>query len=553
MKNPERPLVDARSSSMLGALAAMAMLACWPNVSGAKSTDEHHYTVAPGDTLIAIAKNHLREPRAWPKLQKLNRVADPRRLRPGSTLRIPLAMLRPEPATARVTAVRGDVRADGKPLAVDGTIARGARLSTGEQSFASVELADGSRLVLQPSSRLKVEALSRQRLSGQPESRLRLEAGRVESVVVKSSAPRPQYTVVTPAATIGVRGTQFRVGTDEAGLISHAEVTDGAVSVLDGQGKGRPAALAAGYGLVAKAGGKLSAPVALLPAPKLSGLPALHERTIVRLGIPPIVGASSYRFQIGADTEMRHVVAESSGPKPEAKFADLPDGRYTLRARAIDAQGLEGRDAEFAFQLKARPEPPFAVSPIAGGKLRGEVVELTWAANAEAARYRVQLARDGQFSQTVADIDGVEGTVIMPAGKLAAGEYFWRARSIRADGDLGPWGDAQRFVLKPLPTDPEPPTVGEAEIAIAWSGEPGQTFLFQFARDAKFSDLVAEQRLAQPRTTLPRPEGGTYFLRVQATDADGFVGPFTRPQTIDVPGQARPWWLLPMLLLPVVF
>ncbi len=548
MTIPSQPANRPASSCVHERWPLLVAMACLSGFGAAHAADDYQHVMRPGETLIGIGRDMLENPRDWTRLQRLNKVANPRLLRPGTVLRIPLTLLRREPVTARVTSVRGDVSAGGKPLTVGGTVERGSQLTTGTQSFATVELVDGSRLVLQPSSRLKVEEMSRYRNSTLPETRLRLEAGRIESVVTRMSAPRPQYVVVTPTATIGVRGTQFRVGADDTGAASRTEVTDGAVGVLDGQGRGKPASVPAGYGLVAEAGGKLSAPVALLPAPELAGLPKLQERTIVRLAVPSISGASAYRFQVGTDAEMRNVLAESIGAKPEAKFAELADGGYTLRVRGIDARGLEGRDADFAFTLKARPEPPFAVSPVAGTKLRGESAELKWSANAEAARYRIQLASDAKFANPVTDVDGVDGTVIMPAQKLAPGDYYWRARSLRANGEPGPWGDAQRFTLKPLPADPEPPQVSDDKIAFAWSGEPGQTFLFQFARDAKFADLLVEQRLDRPLTTLPRPEGGTYFMRVRATDPDGFVGPFTSPQRIEVPTQWQPWWMLQAVL-----
>jgi hypothetical protein len=64
--------------------------------------------------------------------------------------------------------------------------------------------------------------------------------------------------------------------------------------------------------------------------------------------------------------------------------------------------------------------------------------------------------------------------------------------------------------------------------------------------------MVAERRLDQPSTSIARPEGGSYFMRVRATDADGFVGPFTRPQRIEVPPKPWPWWPW-LLLLPAFF
>jgi hypothetical protein len=530
------------------ALALTAAASCC--FGTAVAADDYRHVVRSGETLIGIGQELLQRPGDWPRLQHLNKVADPRRLRPGSTLRIPVALLRGEPVEARVTAVKGDVRAGGTQLAVGDSIGRGSQVTTGEQSFATITLVDGSRLALQPGSRLSVDEMSRRRNASVQQTHLRLDSGRVESVVARSAAARPQYTVTTPTATIGVRGTSFRVGVDETQTASRTEVTDGTVAVGGTRDKTRPVAIPAGYGVVASAGGELSKPVTLLPAPEVGALPVLQERTIVRFSVPALVDASRYRFQVGSDRGMSNVLAESMNTKPEAKFADLPDGDYVLRVRGVDARGLEGRDANFPFRLKARPEPPFAVSPVGGSKLRGESAELSWSANTEAARYRVQVAADDRFADTLADIDAVEGTTVMPARKLPPGEYHWRARSIRVNGDAGPWGDNQRFVLKPPPADPAPPGIGDDAINFAWSGEPGQTFLFQFARDAAFADVLAEQRLDAPTTTVARPAAGTHYMRVRATDPDGVVGPFTRPQSIEVPAPPPPWWLLLLLLLP---
>lgn len=544
-----KPLLS-RLLSFLRRTLPPSCLACLIGLGVAQAADDrgddHGYRIRPGDTLIGIGKHLLEFPRDWRAVGRHNRVADPRRLIPGATLRIPVPLLRREAVKARVTAVSGNVTANDEKIVAGADIAGGTRVVTGAASFATIELIDGSRLVLQPDSRVRVDELARHRYAETTETRLRLERGRMESVVVKTSRARPRFSVVTPTATIGVRGTRFRVGADDQGAASQTEVTDGAVAVGDG---GKSTAVPAGYGVIAEAGGKVSTPVALLSAPDLGGLPAVQERTIVRFTFPPVSGARQYRVQVGTDPEMRDVLADIRSSTPEAKFADLPDGHYNVRVRGIDPRGLEGRDADAPLRIKARPEPPFALSPIGGAKLRAESVEFSWSSHPDAHHYQLQLADAMGFGQPLVDIERVDGTTVMPARKLPPGEYRWRARSIRTDGDRGPWGDPQRFVLKPPPTDPEAPKIGDDELAFAWPGEPGQTFLFQFARDAGFADMVTEQRLDQPSTSIARPEGGSYFMRVRATDDDGFVGPFTRPQQIEVPPRPWPWWPL-LLLLP---
>lgn len=49
-----------------------------------------HYTIQRGDTLIHLAQRHLLREGDWVRLQRDNAIADPRRLRPGSRLRVPV-------------------------------------------------------------------------------------------------------------------------------------------------------------------------------------------------------------------------------------------------------------------------------------------------------------------------------------------------------------------------------------------------------------------------------------------------------------------------------
>lgn len=533
-------------------LAPLCLLCVLAGLGPARAADGHAtdyvHRIQRGDTLISVGRNLLESPRKWHVVERHNRIADPHRLTPGATLRIPVALLRREAVGARVTAVTGHVTVNDAKIATGAEVAAGMRIDTGAASFATIELVDGSRLVVQPESRVKLEELTRHRYTESTETRLRLENGRMESVVVKTSRAHPRFSVIMPTATVGVRGTRFRVAAEVPGAASRAEITEGTVAVGDG-GKGM--AVPAGYGVIAEAGGKVSPPVALLPAPDLASLPAIQERTIARFTFPAVAGARHYRLQVGTDAEMRTILAETRSPTPEAKFADLPDGQYTLRVRGIDDHGLEGRDADASFRVKARPEPPFALSPVGGTKLRAESAELSWSSNPDAHHYQIQLADTAGFDKPLVELGHVDGTAIAPAHKLPPGDYRWRVRSVRVDGDLGPWGDPQRFVLKSPPADPDPPGIGDNEIAFAWSGEPGQTFLFQLARDAGFADLVAERQLSQPAVAITRPDGGSYFMRVRATDNDGFAGPFTRPQRVEIPPRPWPWWPL-LFLLPAL-
>ena len=156
----------------------------------------------------------------------------------------------------------------------------------------------------------------------------------------------------------------------------------------------------------------------------------------------------------------------------DVRIAGLDDARWFLRARRLDGQAIEGYDAVRPFVLKARPEPPASNTPRAGGKQSLGPVEFQWSPNIEAKTVRLQVARDESFKDIVAEREGVDGTrLTLDLG--GAGVYFWRLASTRADGDKGPFGDPQRFELRPLP---EPPKGGLATTASRsrWPGAAGR-------------------------------------------------------------------------------
>lgn len=511
--------------------------------------DDFVYRVVREDTLIGLTSRLLNTPDDWFKVARHNRLPNPNLIFPGQELRIPLPLLKSTAATATVAHVQGEVKASSgrdasaSVLALGAAIGEGASVVTGKDGYATLKLPDGSTVRVQSGSEMQVERMRTYPEVGILESAMRVVAGRVESLVQKFRPEEKKQTrhgVKTPLANLAVRGTEFRVTMDPQAGDTRGEVLEGAV-VVAAQGAAASKRLEAGFGSVVDKNRNVSEPIRLLDAPNLAQLAKLQERTILRFALPPVAGAAGYRAQVARDEAFSAVVAEIVSATPDLRVTNVDDGGYFLRVRAVDGRGLEGRDAHHAFTLKARPEPPLVQAPAQQGKVRGAGVEFKWAENTEAAIYHLQVARDAGFKTLVHENKAAKGAGAA-VDRLAPGEYFWRVASLRAGGDRGPYGDPSRFSLFPPPAQPDPPKISDTEIEFRWPGEPGQTFEFQLAQDAKFAQLLSEHKLANAQVVLPRPKNpGTYFMRLRAIDPDGFVGPFTAPQRFQVPDYPFPY------------
>jgi hypothetical protein len=509
------------------------------------------YRVQSGDTLFAL----LRDGADWQSVQRANNIADPKRLQPGSLLRIPAPLLREQPTVAEVVHAYGEVtltRASTEtalPLASGENLASGDVVRTGAQSSATLRFVDGARVLVRPDSELKIERLTQSRAGAS--TTLRLERGSADSVVppARGASAPSRYEMRTPQTNLGVRGTEFR--TVAAGGATRLEVLEGKVGArMAARKPAAESAVGAGFGMVGAATG-MSAAKALPDAPTLAGLPERVERMPLRLSWQSAAN-TRVRAQIVTAEEPPRLVLDGVFDAAPARWnQDIPDGRYELRVRTIDADGLEGRDTRAAFVLKARPEPPFTAAPAPGGRTVDDTVRLAWTRNAAAARVRLQIADTPDFAQPRvdrSDLDATEARIALPLGT-----HHWRVASILANGDQGPFSDVQRFTRIEPPAAPPPaePQKNADGLLLRWpAGAPeGTRWQVQLARDAAFTQMVSDETVAEPQLLLRDPPSGAYFLRVKTIDADGFAGPFGQTQQIDVP--SSPWWWLvvPAVLL----
>ncbi len=512
-------------------------------VAAAVSAGEPVFThvVTREETLIALSRRLLADPRQWPQLQQHNRIADARRIPVGTVLKIPVRLLATEPVPARVLSASGGVSGpQGVAVAAGQALPQGARLQAGDGGQATLQLVDGTVLRLRAGSAVQVETSRRLPGSGGALSGVKVEDGQVEVQAQKRpGAGAPGFQISTPQGLLGVRGTEFRVSVDARAETTRNEVLEGQVMTEGRDGRaGR--SVAAGFGVVVDRSGTVTPPVRLLAPPDVSAWPALQERVLVRFPIQPQPAVVAYRAQVAAaaDPAFERVLQDVRSTGAELRLVDLPDGDYRIRVRAEDAQGLQGRDALHLFTLKARPEPPLPTGPGPKAVVSGARLDLAWASVDEARSYRLQLARDEAMREPIQDQRTLAGTA-WSVDALAPGVYFWRLASERSATDQGPFGPVQRVELRALPAPLPPPRVGEDSLKLAWEGLPGQTFEVELARSADFAVLELTRRTEQSALELRLPGTGRYWVRMRARDPDGFVGPYTAPQAFTVPNCLR--------------
>ena len=509
------------------------------------------YTVVDEDNLWDISERYLDTPARFDALRKINRVQFPRRMRPGTKLRIPMKWIRSNPVPAIVEKVVGQVtilRAEGtaEEAALPGiSIRLGDRLSTAAESSAAIRFADKTLVTVFEGSVARFDHLSAHGTTGMVDSRLNLLQGRMDARVTPASGPGSRFEIRTPSAISAVRGTEYRASSDDDGTVSRIEVLHGKVEV---SGSSKKALVAAGFGTRVQKDEPPLRPRRLLEPPAVNPLP---ER-IRQLNWPVVwtadPEASAYRAEIATEDQFATILWQRRGEYAQVALPDLPDGDYYLRVRAIDDLGLEGKNTTLALNLDVRPEAPIPLSPPEGKVFRGSTPELQWTAAPEAVRYRLEIASDKAFENLLLDAHDVTGSRYEATAFNDTGTYYWRLTSIAADGEYGPAGVTRSWEIRPIPEKVVPAIEASDKVLVASWHEaiPGQTYQVQLALDAEFRDIQLDELREEPNIAFEQVVGQVRYLRVRAIAPDGYQGPWGTPQRID-PLPDKSAWLIPGL------
>lgn len=490
------------------------------------------YVVDPGDTLFQLAHRFMAGTDGWRELQALNRVADPYRLAPGTRIRIPLRLIPVTTGSVRVVSAVGDVAADGSPVRAGMQLAEAARIRTGADGLLTLQLTDGTRVVLPQDTSVEVRRVRAFARSGLGDTVLQVERGSAESQVAPRGEGVGRFEMRTPMMVTGVRGTRYEVSAGERE--ARGAVLEGQVAV---RGRGRAVRqVAAGYGVHVGANGAVSAPRALLPAPALPELPAPFYAPTAEVSWQPVAGASSYRVTVTRDRERTEAVLSQVVQTARATLSGLPHGKLYLHVRAVDAARLAGYPGTAAMTVRLEPAAPITLEPARGAAHYGDsAVLFGWARVDAAAQYLIEIADNADFT---GDVRRATTRDTGAAQVLDNGQWWWRVRSLDADGEAGPWSAAVAFSVLPQPPAASVTDDGSGTLHLGWPedahGQAPAGYRVQLAADPAFAQMVEEVSATANEASVPRPLSGEYFVRVARVERDGAVSPFSKPQRIEL-------------------
>lgn len=496
--------------------------------SASASQPEWRYSVRPGDNLIHFGKQHLINPDDWVVLQKLNNIKNPKRMRLGQIVRVPLSLVKQLPAPAEVALSSGQagiLKADKSvsPVTKGQQLTAGTELITGENSKLDIKFADGSIVSMQPNSTLKLDTLSIYSGGGMVDTKLRLQQGKVETEANPTHLQGNQMQIITPTAVAAVRGTKFRVSTDDVSI--KQETLEGKVAL---SAAGEEVAVDKGFGSLSEGGNAPLPPILLIPAPATSSLPVKLEAVPVAFNMPAQEGAVAWLGKISTEPQFNSILTEKLSQGTNLSFSDLPDGKYYLKVRAKDKQGLEGYDATHEFNLNARPFAPATTTPAQAATVREVNPELTWTKVEQANEYLLELARDADFKQML-DSRRVVSTAYKIEKNLEPGQYYWRLASI--DGaDQGPYMAASSFAYKAKPNAPDISQlnvkVERNKVFVNTTSPPeGLTYEAVLLNEVNKQNNVWRGTGLSGEFSFLLKEYGKQTLKLRLIDAEGVAGP----------------------------
>ena len=504
-------------------------------------------SIQKGTNLIRIARQYCLKPSDWKTIADINRLSSPYIIHAGSTLQVPLSILRTKKVAARVISIKGApmlVTGPGKTrrLYKGDTVLPGQTVVTHEDEYVHLMYPDNKHSRIGPESKMLLVYLMRL-ADNTLQAEFFLERGRMTNAIGKKLRPNEHFRTRTPMAITGIRGTKFRLKMEDTET-NIVETLKGRVAL---GAAGREVLINKGNGSRVKQGKPPEPPHSLPPGPKMPELQDVYRVLPVVIAAPEQDNIRSMRLRVTSDRNgMNTLIEQSVAPRENFYLSTLADGSYFLFLTATDRQGFESLPTGPAvLHIRTRPGAPIVSSPETNQKFFNQTIKVHWLRSDQADHYTIQLATDPGFTHQVDTRQTTENFYVTPA--LKPGKYFFRVRLTTDDGFTTLFSAPLSWQIMAGPKlgalNP-PPRRQDGKITLRWPAmDNAAGYMIQIAADKSFTDLIAEENnLKNPSYTINfQLVNGTYFIRIRSITKEGLKSPWTPPQAMTVESESS--WL----------
>lgn len=219
-------------------------------------------------------------------------------------------------------------------------------------------------------------------------------------------------------------------------------------------------------------------------------------------------------------------------------YKPAPDynGPDSFTYEAVDTHGAAD-NATVSLTVYAIPDAPVLTGPATQTITNDNTPAFSWQATADASSYQIQIDNGNGFISPERDVTQTGTTYTPPA--LADDAYSWRVRGLNSVGMPGPWSAVWRLTVDTTPPDAprltsprDRTSISDTTPRLTWRSVPGtSTYRVQVATTTGLSSpIINDATLTRSNYLVPDNPSlayGTYYWRVQATDAAGNVGPWS--------------------------
>lgn len=159
-----------------------------------------------------------------------------------------------------------------------------------------------------------------------------------------------------------------------------------------------------------------------------------------------IPNSDYYRVQISTDQNFSNITFDTNiYSSSQFTISDnhlYNNSTYFWRLNSNNAAGSGPWSPGWRFSVLTRPDVPVLVTPANGSNGNPTSLYLSWKEVPTAASYRVQIAQDSKFMNTVLDVDNLTAPQLNLSGERIQNNmvYFWRVNATNVAGTV-PWSD----------------------------------------------------------------------------------------------------------------